>query len=62
MTVEEYEKLLIAHDWYYDYSDDHQVYIKGSENKQLLFNLSNTNAKFKELWNAYHDKYFKETV
>ena len=31
MTLEEFEQLLKAHDWTYNYSDDHRVWTKGRE-------------------------------
>lgn len=31
MTLEEFEQLLKAHDWTYNYSDDHRVWTRGRE-------------------------------
>lgn len=36
-TLAQFEKALAAHDWYYDYSDDHSVWQRGvRQNDELL--------------------------
>ena len=50
------DKMLEAHDWYYQYSDDHRYYKKGSEQQNII------HKKIKELggWNQeIVDKYNK---
>lgn len=36
---EHFEKCLIAHDWTYDFSDDHRVWIRGQEESSYLKGL-----------------------
>lgn len=36
MTLEEYQKELLLHDWYYHMSDDQSVYNKGYNNELAL--------------------------
>lgn len=42
MTVEEFEKLCLDHDWYYEYSDDHRVWTQGKNQRTAI-------------WEAYSD-------
>jgi len=61
MTPEEenYIKLLKSHDWYYDYSDDHSVWRRGSEAygrlRSMQKNLDPTGA----IWNEHAPNDFK---
>jgi hypothetical protein len=56
MTIEEYEKELKTHDWYYNYSDDHSVYCSGSYNDQRLYYTAKDNG-WESLWTEYKRKY-----
>jgi hypothetical protein len=38
MTLEEFEQLLKAHDWTYNYSDDHRAWTKGREQANKIAN------------------------
>ncbi len=53
MSEEDYLKLLKGHDWYYQYSDDHSVWKRGSEAAQRLITLAKNDAKLKDLYNNY---------
>ncbi len=53
MSEEDYLKLLKGHDWYYQYSDDHSVWKRGSEAAQRLTTLAKNDAKLKDLYNNY---------
>ena len=56
MSEDEYLKLLKGHDWYYQYSDDHGVWRKGSQSAKNLVNLANNDAKLKSLYTDYIEK------
>ena len=56
MSEDDYLKLLKAHDWTYQYSDDHGVWRKGSQAAQNLVNLANNDAKLKSLYTDYIEK------
>ena len=36
MTLENYEQLLKAHDWFYHYSDDHRYYTRGRDQRDAI--------------------------
>jgi|LakMenE18May11ns_1017448.scaffolds.fasta_scaffold5840688_1 hypothetical protein len=62
----QYEKLLKAHDWYYDYSDDHRAWRKGSDEFDALRKLRNELKEefdvrvLDQIWNKY-SPFSKET-
>ena len=47
MELEEYQKLLDTHDWYYQYSDDYRWYKKGQAERDRLRALAETSEEFK---------------
>lgn len=57
----EFTNDLKAHDWFYDYSDDHSVWTRGRNERKQLQNVASTLVKTKqastdevtELWNTY---------
>ena len=57
----EFTNDLKAHDWFYDYSDDHSIWTRGRNERKQLQNVANTLVKTKqastdqiaELWNTY---------
>jgi hypothetical protein len=51
-----FKTLLEKHDWYYDFSDDHSVWMKGQSQKQELIRLSKELKcpfTFEELFRAF---------
>ncbi len=58
MNLEQYKKELDNHDWWYDYSDDHKTWKRGSENWKRLQEIGNESpehyatlkAKIKEVF------------
>jgi hypothetical protein len=59
MTTEEYQAKLKAHDWYYDYSDDHSVWRRGKAERQELWELANESDEFMQMFCEYRDKMFQ---
>lgn len=57
--VEEYKSLLSRHDWYYDYSDDHSVWTRGSNERKELNNMQNAIDSDYKIWNEYAPDMFK---
>ena len=45
---EEFAKMLEKHDWYYDYSDDHRVFLRGSKQRQEILDFIDDNAEYEE--------------
>ena len=62
ITLKEYEKMLQEFDWYYEFSDDYQVVKKGRKKEIKIKALSNKNKEFKDLYNKYYNKHFKNTI
>jgi hypothetical protein len=60
MTLEEFYNLLEAHDWHYEMSDNHSVYLRGRENEQKLSSLAanHKNQDFVILFRAYKQHIF----
>jgi hypothetical protein len=56
MSENEYRKLLEAHDWYYEFSDDHSVYKLG---RVMQFKLRQLALSDKRLMQMYEDKLFE---
>ncbi len=56
VNLENFEKLLRSHDWYYMMSDDHSVYKRGEDNwekiRDVAIQLKDTPGA-KELWDKY---------
>ena len=52
-TIEDYEHMLKGFDWYYEYSDDHRVWKKGSEGMRLLRDAQSRLDPSKTLWNTH---------
>ena len=50
--LETYKSLLLSHDKQYDYSDDHNVYIKGKKEFDYLMKLQRKLDPDRILWNA----------
>ena len=54
--MKELEELLKFHDWYYEYSDDHNVWLKGNKQSKVIKDkmkeLGNT-QEVKDLYNKY---------
>jgi hypothetical protein len=56
VNLENFEKLLRSHDWYYMMSDDHSVYKRGEDNwekiRDVAIQLKDTPGA-EELWDKY---------
>jgi hypothetical protein len=59
MTTEEYQSKLKAHDWFYDYSDDHSVWRRGKAERQELWHHANESDEFMQMFCEYRDKMFQ---
>jgi hypothetical protein len=55
MTLQEFYDQLVAHDWYYHFSDDGRVYRAGLDNERRLLALASENDGFKSLYDQYRD-------
>lgn len=59
MTLEEYQKLLQHHDWYYYFSDDHRVWLRGEEASARIVALAKAGPDdFKRAYNEAHARHF----
>lgn len=52
-TEQEYRAALQAHDWYYDYSDDHKVWCAGRDQRSALHAAARTLDPDYAIWNEY---------
>ena len=62
VSLKSYWDMLNAHDWYYDYSDDHSVWKAGLANKQRLRALADDSVDHKEMCTGFEKHYFSGEV
>jgi len=53
MDLAGYFKSLESHDWYYNYSDDHRAWSKGSEESRRLQSIAQENPTLLRMYNDY---------
>lgn len=61
-TLPAYYRLLLAHDWYFEYSDDQGVWKRGCQNLSKLETISKTSYEHQELFNAFRAAHFVEAA
>ena len=59
MEASEFFSLLEKHDWFYQYSDDHRAWEKGSTESKRLQAIIQENDMFTRMYLAYSDYMFK---
>jgi len=58
---ENYRKLLSAHDWFYDFSDDHSVWKRGTAERDKLNGIRRRIDPENTIWNEIAPDMFKIT-
>lgn len=58
-VMEKYKRLLSHHDWFYDYSDDHSVWTRGSKERAELMALRENIDPDYKVWNTIAPDMFK---
>lgn len=59
MTLCEFYNKLKVHDWFYDFSDDNEVYLRGrTVRDKLLREVAINGEPFGQLYRAMHDHHF----
>lgn len=53
MTIKEFYKLLEQHDWWYDFSDDKSVFMKGYMSEKKIIKAFTEQEEFKPLYKEY---------
>lgn len=59
MDATEFFKLLESHDWYYQYSDDHRAWEKGSKESKRLQSIIQEDSLYTNMYLAMSDYMFK---
>ena len=59
MEASEFFSLLEKHDWFYQYSDDHRAWEKGSTESKRLQAIIQEDPLFTRMYLAYSDYMFK---
>ena len=59
MDASEFFSLLEKHDWFYQYSDDHRAWKKGSTESKRLQAIIQEDPLFTRMYLAYSDYMFK---
>ena len=65
ITIQEFEDYLDKleyHDWYYEYSDDGEVWRKGQAARQQLKAIAATDPVYCEMYQACHALQFREDI
>lgn len=57
--IENYRERLQTHDWYYEFSDDHSVWLRGFAARQCLRELQKEIDPDGKIWNEYAPEDFK---
>ena len=61
MDIEQYKQALQAHDWTFEWSDDHNVWTRGTVQRQLLNAAQKALDKDCAIWNSLcHQDYRRE--
>ncbi len=58
--LKEYIKALENHDWHYSYSDDHQVYMSGSNTRHELKKLAMKYDHNYQIWDSIAPNQYKK--
>lgn len=58
--LKDYIKALESHDWFYNYSDDHAAYMKGSSEKDTLRKLAMIYDHNFQIWDSIAPNQFKQ--
>jgi hypothetical protein len=53
MNKKEFMKLLMNHDWWYVYSDDHRIWKRGTDQRTEIYNAMEDNEELKEVYSQY---------
>lgn len=59
LLKEQYIRELKLHDWYYNYSDDHRVWVKGKDQRVTIDNLQKQVDPDYFIWNEFAPEDFK---
>lgn len=55
ITEQDYQSLLDRHDWAYQYSDDHRVLLRESEESNKLHELKKDRPELEALFNSKYE-------
>lgn len=58
MKLKEFYEQLEAHDWFYEWSDDHSVWGRGKEDRDRLKEISKESREHGVLFTQWHDHMF----
>lgn len=61
-SEDDYRKQLQFHDWFYDYSDDHRMWQRGSEQRRQIDQMQRNIDPDYSIWNSYAPEPFKRQV
>ena len=58
-SIVEYYEMLKNHDWYYDFTEDDEVWKKGTEEREHLRSIaSEKGLDYERMWKAFNDAMF----
>ena len=62
LVLDSYINLLRTHDWSYEWSDDHSVWKRGSDERQALRQMQTKCDEDYKIWNEHAPEGFKINV
>ena len=58
-SIVEYYEMLLAHDWYYSFSDDHSVYQNGEKEVRRLMDIAaEKGLDYMRMWKQFNQAMF----
>lgn len=57
-TLTDYYDMLLNHDWFYEFSDDHSVWKKGRLAQTELQRIASESPEHRKLFNGFNDHHF----
>lgn len=58
MTLKEFDQALANFDWFYEYSDDHSVWQRGSTAHSKILATAKTSPQHQELYDLWKKRWF----
>jgi hypothetical protein len=58
VNLKDFYQMLKQHDWYYEYSDDYGVYMRGKANRNKLKKMAAQSPAHQHLFDSFFRHYF----
>lgn len=63
LNLDDYIGMLKSHDWFYEYSDDHRMWVRGKEQRAAILEAKSKLDPDYSVWNDYcPDMFFVKVI